>query len=215
MNKGDEQLASRQREILQAAQKVFDARGYAATTMDAVAAEAGISKGSIYNYCRNKHDLFVQVFSEVIAGQEAETRELVQQGMTATEKIQRLLEFWAERMSQYQQLGRLMLEFWATAAREESDGEMAAWFAEMYARWRSLVADIVRLGVASGEFRVDGDAKVVASMILGVMDGVLVHRILGMLPQSDERFVDALKQEILSGLIGDPTSTGQQTSDED
>lgn len=215
MNKGDEQLASRQREILQAAQKVFDARGYAATTMDAVAAEAGISKGSIYNYCRNKHDLFVQVFSEVIAGQEAETRELVQQGMTATEKIQRLLEFWSERMAQYQQLGRLMLEFWATAAREESDGEMAGWFAEMYARWRSLVADIVRLGVASGEFRVDGDAKVVASMILGVMDGVLVHRILGMLPQSDERFVDALKQEILSGLIGDPTSTGQQTSDED
>ena len=56
----------RRQAIIAAAQEAFDAHGYAATTIDEVAAKAGISKGNIYNYFRSKEELFEQVFVNVV-----------------------------------------------------------------------------------------------------------------------------------------------------
>ena len=63
----DSTQGGRREEILAAAEKVFEANGYAAATIDAVAAAAGVAKGSIYNYFKSKQDLFTQLFSELIA----------------------------------------------------------------------------------------------------------------------------------------------------
>ncbi len=60
------QAANRRAEILASAQKVFDAHGYAATTVEAVAEGAGIAKGSIYNYFESKQELFRAVFTEAL-----------------------------------------------------------------------------------------------------------------------------------------------------
>jgi AcrR family transcriptional regulator len=48
----------RQEEILAAAFEVFAAHGYEATRMDEVARQAGIAKGTIYLYFRDKEQLF-------------------------------------------------------------------------------------------------------------------------------------------------------------
>lgn len=49
-------------EILNAAERVLAARGYAQTSMAAVAREAGVSVGSLYNYFRDKNELFRKLF---------------------------------------------------------------------------------------------------------------------------------------------------------
>jgi AcrR family transcriptional regulator len=48
----------RERRILDAALKVFAAMGYSGATMDAVAAEAGLTKPTIYSYFPSKESLF-------------------------------------------------------------------------------------------------------------------------------------------------------------
>ena len=53
--------AKRRSEIIIAASRVFDAKGYAATTMDAVAAEAKVAKGSLYNYFPSKEDMLFSI----------------------------------------------------------------------------------------------------------------------------------------------------------
>ena len=53
-----EQKLHRQEEILAAAFKVFAAHGYEATRIDEVARQAGIAKGTIYLYFRDKEQLF-------------------------------------------------------------------------------------------------------------------------------------------------------------
>ena len=45
-------------EIVAAALKVFGARGYAASRLEEVAAEAGVSKAAVYRYFANKEALF-------------------------------------------------------------------------------------------------------------------------------------------------------------
>lgn len=44
--------------ILEAAYRVFGARGFSGTTVKEIAGEAGVAPGSIYTYFRDKEDLF-------------------------------------------------------------------------------------------------------------------------------------------------------------
>lgn len=46
--------------ILDAAKRLFLSRGFAATSMDTVAAEAGVSKLTVYNHFRDKDTLFLE-----------------------------------------------------------------------------------------------------------------------------------------------------------
>ena len=49
--------------ILQAALSMYAKKGYHKTTVDEIAAEAGVSTGIAYRYFRNKKDLLLSVIS--------------------------------------------------------------------------------------------------------------------------------------------------------
>ena len=54
-------IEQRQAEILDAANRVFSKHGFAKTTVDQVAVEAGLGKGTIYQYFKSKKELFLAV----------------------------------------------------------------------------------------------------------------------------------------------------------
>ena len=56
---------ARRRGILEAAQRIFLERGYAATSMSEIAASVGGSKGTLYNYFRSKEELFEALMQEI------------------------------------------------------------------------------------------------------------------------------------------------------
>jgi AcrR family transcriptional regulator len=49
-------------EVIAAARKLFADAGYAATSLDAIAAEAGMTKGAIYHHFSNKQEVFRAVY---------------------------------------------------------------------------------------------------------------------------------------------------------
>jgi len=53
---------NRRNEILEAAKKVFASKDYASATLEDIATEAELSKGTIYLYFNNKADLFLSTF---------------------------------------------------------------------------------------------------------------------------------------------------------
>jgi AcrR family transcriptional regulator len=61
----------RDREVLEAAIKVFHAHGYADGTMNQVADELGLAKGSLYHYARTKEDLLFRLLEDAHAHVEA------------------------------------------------------------------------------------------------------------------------------------------------
>jgi len=194
--------------ILAAAGKVFRAHGYAATTMEAVAAEAGVAKGSLYNHFRNKQDLFTQLFAEIIAGDEAETEQLVAEDIPADEKLQKLMDNVFAQLERYTAIGGLVLEFWATAARQTSassvepqhQGELAEMFEQIFSRRRRQIVAIVTQGIESGLFRAEIDPEVAASLIMAMMDGIIVHSILDVGAKFSPRSLEGLKKGLLTGL---------------
>lgn len=56
--KREQNRLNRERAILDAALKVFAAQGYSGASMDAVAAEAGVTKPTLYSYFPSKESLF-------------------------------------------------------------------------------------------------------------------------------------------------------------
>jgi AcrR family transcriptional regulator len=54
--------------VLRAAQKLFESKGFAATTMDEIAAAAGVAKGAVYHHFPSKEELFEAVFEAVSIG---------------------------------------------------------------------------------------------------------------------------------------------------
>ena len=57
----DRQKRDRERRILDAASRLFRERGYAETHIGAIALEAGLSVGALYNYYRSKGDLLAAI----------------------------------------------------------------------------------------------------------------------------------------------------------
>src|SRR3989440_8880285 len=53
-----------ERQVLQAARDEFWSSGYAATSIDDVAAATGLGKGSLYGAFGDKHALFLRVFDD-------------------------------------------------------------------------------------------------------------------------------------------------------
>src|SRR5262245_60218158 len=51
--------------VVKAARRIFGERGFAATTMDDIAAGARVAKGAVYHHFRTKEELFGAVFDQV------------------------------------------------------------------------------------------------------------------------------------------------------
>ena len=59
-----ERRAATREAILQAAEDLFSRRGFAATTVDQIAAAAGVAKGAVYHHFPAKEAMFEAVFEE-------------------------------------------------------------------------------------------------------------------------------------------------------
>jgi AcrR family transcriptional regulator len=54
---------ARRQAILDAAGRVFSRKGFYEATLDEIAAEAELAKGTLYNYYKDKQDIFVSLFA--------------------------------------------------------------------------------------------------------------------------------------------------------
>ncbi len=80
--------------IIQAAARAFLSEGYAAVSMDAVAADAGASKRTVYNHFPSKRELFRAVVAQLYAGLlEGEPR-----GLSADDPPEKALPRFARKL---------------------------------------------------------------------------------------------------------------------
>ncbi|MFT3866359.1 MAG: TetR/AcrR family transcriptional regulator [Solirubrobacterales bacterium] len=61
---GGRQRRDRRQEVVEAAVRVFQKKGYASASIQDVAAEVGVLKGSLYHYIDSKEDLLARIFED-------------------------------------------------------------------------------------------------------------------------------------------------------
>ena len=87
----ERQFQLREDTIIEAMHRLLIQKGYAATTMDDVAAEVGISKATLYLHFKSKDELVLKVVVQNLEKAEASIW-LIDQSLPASERFQRALE---------------------------------------------------------------------------------------------------------------------------
>src|SRR5690242_8186412 len=88
---------ARPEEIVVAALETFAEHGYAAARLDDVARRAGVTKGTIYLYFKNKEDLFQAVVRQTVVTKLARAEEEVREYRgSASDLLRNMLVGWWE-----------------------------------------------------------------------------------------------------------------------
>jgi AcrR family transcriptional regulator len=163
--------AARPGEIATAALACFAERGFAATRLDDIAARAGITRGTLYLYFDSKEELFKAVVRQsispvltrvgaIIAASTAPTPVLLRQvGLAIPQAI---LD------TQVSALPKLVL------SEASNFPEIARFYlSEVVRPAKSLIAGLVRRGIAQGEFRAVDVESTVLCMIAPILFSAL------------------------------------------
>jgi AcrR family transcriptional regulator len=184
-------------EIVRAARRVIGESGFDEASMERIAAEAGISKGTIYLYFRNKEDLLANVsqlgFEELMArarGQVARAR-----GTPA--KLAGLVRAALEHTRENREIFRVVQERTQLGVRRES--LLGRKLEETREGLLQYVTSLVEDGVHSGELR-KCDARRVARFLIETMRGAIVDRIQNQSLKGVERDAEAIVDFFLHGV---------------
>jgi TetR/AcrR family transcriptional regulator len=134
--------ADRLTRVLDAAYRCFARHGVRRTTMDDIAAEAGVSRPAVYQYVRNKDDAFARLAERLFGGALDRAREAAEapgelpERLTAVlaAKLELVLRLWRDSPHH---AGELIGESARASAVQERDYDAAM---------RELVAGVVRAG---------------------------------------------------------------------
>ncbi len=169
---------TRQR-ILDAARQVFARRGYGEATVEEIAAEAGVSNGALYHHFSSKEELFRAILENHMREHKIEIGALLPVS-SFREAVERFAEYFLDHLQTDHDFGSLIMECWAQATRQPWARDAVA---EFFRQGPDFIADILKVGQASGAVRRDLDVEAAALLLfaagegLGVMHAVDPERI--------------------------------------
>lgn len=162
--------------IIKAAAQVFADRGFSGTVMADIADQAGIGKGTLYEYFDSKEDLFFAVFEWFTQETEAAAKVSISAlGGSVSERLAVLSESVMQSWLEMKDLFTLVMEFWAASASSQMKQRFKGYFRQAYEDFRRIVAALIREGIEHGEFQEDTVPESVAAALVGTWDALLLQ----------------------------------------
>jgi AcrR family transcriptional regulator len=156
--------ADRHQRIVEAAARLFRTQGYDTVKMEAIAAAAEVSIGTIYNYYKNKGDLLVAIVSmevhEVLAAGE---RVIADPPRNAEKAVAKLISNYIEHALVY-----LSKEMWRQAmaiTTQQPDSPSGVAYNELDEALARQTAKLIRKLQTLGLMQVGLDAQAIGEMI--------------------------------------------------
>ena len=194
----------RPREICAAALRVFAEKGFAAAKLDDIARQAGVSKGTLYLYFKDKEELFRAVVRDTVAPNiEVIRASLAQANLPFADIIRMFLPRFAEIT------GRVPVGAVAKMVIGESRNfpELAkVWHDHVASKAIGMIAELIAQAQAKGEVR-PGDPRLHALTLMGPMVmGLLWRETLqpaGGAPLDLEALAAQHAEIVLTGLLAE------------
>jgi AcrR family transcriptional regulator len=106
------------REILEKCLHLFSRKGYAKVTMREIAAEVGVSTGTLYHYFPTKEKIHEALFAHIMETNVGEYLRRVEKTESVAERLRIIAEFWKEHGDYYQNVMLLAVDSY----RSDTDG---------------------------------------------------------------------------------------------
>jgi len=159
--------------ILQAAVKVFARRGYFAARVADVARRAGVADGTIYLYFRNKEDILVSLFDEVMSEHLEGKRREAEPGSDAPSRLRAIAERHLGLLGRNRDLA-VVFQVELRQSTKFMERFTASWLQDYFA----LIAQVIEQGQREGTLRADLPVKVATKAFFGVLDEMVTSWIL-------------------------------------
>jgi AcrR family transcriptional regulator len=161
---GDDPLRA---QLLDAAARVFAAKGYSGAKIQDIVREAGLSTGAVYGRFSSKDQLLREA---VLAQRNRFAGTAMPEGMRVAELIERLAALSDAPLSDGE---AVRLEAFVTARREADVAEAVA---QAWSDWREAVQPLVDKAVKDGTVASDVDPEAVLFFVRTIALGLLVQR---------------------------------------
>jgi AcrR family transcriptional regulator len=185
--------------LLSEARKLFVSKGYRATTLEQIAAAAGLTKGAVYFHFGAKEAVLVQLLS----GIESQLIDpalaiLKSPGSPVADKLVQFLRSHGElgltnREDMLLLIG-MSIEF------AEQTGEAADRIKRMYKLLYKVLGSLIRRGQAAGEIRRDAPSAELASVVIAMHDGAFLEWYRRGSELDGKKLVRAILSVLLHGL---------------
>ena len=159
-----------------AAIPVFRKLGYDRTRMADIAQAAGVGKGTLYEYFRNKDEIlrfeFQRYFDAFQSGALAATAEADSPGA----RLLSLIDFAVAHVTEWEDHCTVYVDYFGSV---RSDADAAYSLSNIYAEIEGVIRVLIEDGQASGEMDGDLDPSATAELLVAVFEGVVLHRVFG------------------------------------
>jgi AcrR family transcriptional regulator len=158
-------------EVRLAAERVFATKGFGATKMADIAAEAGVGVGTLYNYFANKQEIFEAIFTERTQQFQA-VLDHATAGLLPLEQLAMLIR---TSMQYIEDHGALFEMFFERGGIGELDIERFGGkvIEELYQGFLRRLEDAIGAAVKDGALRSDVPIPSMVAMISGARNGAI------------------------------------------
>ena len=163
----------KRRRILQAAVRTFGRRGFHEARIAEIAAAAKVAEGTVYLYFRNKEDLLGVVFDESMDEVLEKGRAIARSRASAGDRLTALVDLHLQFIGSDRDLAsvfQIELRRSARLVERFSRSKLVEYF--------RLLGDVLRDGIARGEFRRGLDPKLAVRVLFGAADEILSEWLL-------------------------------------
>lgn len=196
----------RPREICAAALEVFAEKGFAAAKLDEIARRAGVSKGTLYLYFKDKEDLFRAVVRDTVAPNIDAIRETVMAANLPFAEIVPMVLFRFADLARRLPVGAVAK---MVIGESRNFPELAkVWYDQVASKGLAMMSALIERAQEKGEVR-SGDPRLHAFTLMGPMlMGVIYRETLqpvGGTPLDIEALARQHAESVLAGLLTGPT----------
>ena len=154
--------ATRLEEVLQSAANIFFAKGFHATSIEDVARDVGMLKGSLYYYIKSKDDLLFQLLLAGIEDGDAFIARQIDVAGDPVEQLERAIRAQIDYIIQNKvPFGLFLHEF------DSLSGKRQHKLISVMSRYNSRFVELVRRGQQQGRL-IDGEPWLIVNGILGM-----------------------------------------------
>lgn len=181
----------RRNELLAGAARVFYEKGYASTTLQDLADEMGFTKPAIYYYAKNKEELLVDIYVEIVQPSIERAEDIAGRPTTGSERFQELV---SEHLRTF--LSNLETNAVFDVQVNNLSVEARQRIRELSTRYTSILTSVYTDGVRDGTLR-EADVGITINGILGMCNSV--HRWYRRRAGGVDEVVSALSELVRAG----------------
>ncbi len=154
----EKQRQEREQLIIQAAEEVFEEKGYYEASMDEIAARVGVAKGTIYTHFPGKEELVVAIFKRNLQTFLDGIDVVIEAEPTPRAKLEALLQFIYTGL--YSRQTRLLTSMYNGIDMKRMIVEKGGCMSDLWERVVSRVTTLLEEGKAAGELNPSIPTKV-------------------------------------------------------